>query len=62
MVRRRKKTDKRSDKKEPAKDVKEFSNSIVYKEMDIHRELFQEYFKFQAPSFMLKDKIITYEM
>ena len=41
-------TDKKSDKKERAKnDVKKFSDSIIYKEMGINRKLFREYFNFQ---------------
>ena len=57
---KKKKTDKKSDEKEPAKDnVKEFDNSIVYNKMGINRELFQECFNFQEPTFMLKDLLLT---
>ena len=56
----KKQTEYKSDKKERAKDdVKEFSNSIFYKEKGINRELFIEYFNFQATSFILKDLLLT---
>ena len=55
-----KQTDRKSDKKKSAKDnVKEFSDSIAYKEMGIDRELFKEYFNFQKLNFMLRDLIHT---
>ena len=51
--------DKTLDKKEPPKkptksDVKEFNELINKEEMSTKRELFQNLFKFQMPSAMLK--------
>ena len=51
---------KRSNKKEQARiNLKEFRDSILYKEMGINSELFREYFNLQRPSFMLESLINT---
>ena len=52
-------TSKKFNKKElfkkPTKtDINKFNEPIIEKETDMNRELFQEYFKFQMPTAMLK--------
>ena len=37
------------------KELKEFNDYIIYKEVGINRELFKEYFNFRSSSFMLRD-------
>ena len=60
MPRKKKQSDKKSDRKEQAKNnVKEFNESIAFKEMGINRELFREHIKLQTPTFLLKTLLLT---